>query len=432
MKVALAALGVLALLLLAPADAPLLCRTVPDRTGGPTFASLMTPYATSPAPDVSASVSDTAPGWGPERDVLTRWDAPVFTHSVDPQPFGTLNATATANEPRPDIGAEYVTGNALFKNADVEFRMTGQVFAVRYLAVQATDAMVWIDGRPVADRPFETIDTTPTGSFRWLTVRLASPRTVTVRFAGPAVFTGVEHDRRDPVRLSEAPDRFTIGVVGDSYYESTIGDGWRSSAAPVELATQTGFRVRSLAQGGTGYLNDGTGPGLTGSFGLPGHYATPYGSSKRLAQVVDAPIDALLVNGSINDAPPFGAEQQRAAVDDFLDAVRRARPDLPIVLVGVEPVSYGGAPDVSLRPLLLLERNLRCAMRDRPQVRGVVEPYRENWLTGTGYVDGPRGDGNQDTYIGRDWIHPSAAGVAYYQRKVVAALRPMTTGPREP
>lgn len=175
-------------------------------------------------------------------------------------------------------------------------------------------------------------------------------------------------------------------------------------------------------------MNDGTGAALSGTFGLPGHQASPYGSSQRLAQVVEAPIDALLVNGSLNDGPPFSLDQQRRALDEFLAAIRRERPGLPIVLVGIEPVSYGGAPDVTLRPFLDLERNLRCALRTHPQVRGVIEPYRENWLTGTGYVDGPRGDGNQDRYIGKDWIHPTAAGVAYYQRRVVAALRSMSLG----
>ncbi|RYJ01098.1 MAG: SGNH/GDSL hydrolase family protein, partial [Actinomycetales bacterium] len=386
----------------------------------------MKPASTTVAPGLTASVSPTAPGWGPTRDVFTRWDSPVFTHSLTPEPYGTLMASSSGKAPDPEVGAEYVAGNSFFKNADVEFTVTGRQFTIRYLAAQATDAMAWVDDQPVAAQPFDTPDYTELGSFRWLTITLDRPRTVKVRFAGPAVFSGVEHDSQDPVRLSKAPRRYTLGVVGDSYYESTIGDGWRSSAAPVELSTLTGFRVRNLAQGGTGYLNDATGAALKGDFGVPGHYATPYGSEQRLAEIADAPVDALLVNGSINDGPPFTRLQHRKAVKDFLDDVHRVRPELPIVLVGVEPVVFWYAPDVSLKPFLDLEENLRCEMRTHPQVRGVVQPYRENWLTGTGYVDRPMHDGNQDEYIGKDWIHPTAAGVAFYQRKVVAALRTMT------
>ena len=420
--------GSLLLLLLTPSSGPALCQTAANRTGGPTFASIMKPASTTVATGLTATVSPTAPGWGPTRDVFTRWDSPVFTHSLTPHAYGTLTAESNKKAPKPEVGAEYVAGNSFYKNADVEFTVTGRQFAIRYLAAQATDAMAWVDDQPVAAQPFDTPDYTEPASFRWLTITLDQPRTVKVRFAGPSVFSGVEHDSLDPVTFSKAPDRFTLGVVGDSYYESTIGDGWKSSAAPVELSTLTGFRVWSMAQGGTGYLNDSTGEKLKGNAGYPGHYATPYGSKQRIQEIADAPIDALLVNGSINDGPPFTRLQHRKAVKDFLDDVHRVRPDLPIVLVGVEPVAFWYAPDVPLKHFLDREENLLCEMRTHPQVRGVVQSYRENWLTGTGYIDHKMHDGNQDEYIGKDWIHPTAAGVAFYQRKVVAALRTMTLG----
>ena len=416
----------LVVLLLVPSGAPALCETAPDRTGGPTFGSIMRPASTTLASGVRAWVGEEDPLAG--RGDLTRWSSPVFQHSLVPHAYGTLASASSGKPPRPEVGAEYVAGNSTFKNADVEFRVTGRRFVIRYLAAQQTDAMVWVDGRPIRSRPFTTPDFSDSGSLRWLSVVLDSPRTVTVRFAGPAVFGGVETDPGEPTSLSAPAPRFTLGVVADSYYESTINEGWRSTAPAVELSTLTGFRIWNLAQGGTGYLNDTTGAALRGDGGLPGHYATPYGSAQRIREIARAPIDALLVNGSINDGPPFTRLQHRLAVKRFLDDVHRVRPELPVVLVGVEPVAFWGAPDVPLKHFLDLEQNLRCEMRTHPQVRAVVQSYRENWLTGTGAIGHPRRDGNQDRFIGKDWIHPTTAGVIFYQRKVATALAAVTMG----
>ena len=130
-----------------------------------------------------------------------------------------------------------------------------------------------------------------------------------MRFAGPTIFTGVDIDQSDPATITAAPDPFTIGVVADSYYDtSTTPNSYASSAAAL-LHTKTGFRVWDMAQYGTGYLNDASAPAMNGTVGYPGYYASPFGSDARIARLAAAPIDALVVNGSINDGLFFSPAQ---------------------------------------------------------------------------------------------------------------------------
>ena len=384
-----------------------------------TFGDLMHPRKTGTATGVDVRLTDVAPF---SSATTVRWDTRgAFTHSLTPVPFGSLTSAMLGEDVRAaSTGAEYVTGNSALKNADVEMVVTGRRFAIRYVTYQKSEAQVWIDDHPVSSTPFHATETKK-GSYTWLEVDLKTTRTVTVRFAGPAWFHGVEHPPGEPVTVTRAPERFTLGVVSDSYFESPpMGDG-SASAPAIVLSSLTGFRVWNLAQSGTGYINDATGKALTGDAGFPGFHASPYGSSRRMAQIAESPIDALLVNGSINDSW-WSVAEHRAAVDRFLDKVAAVRPDLPVVLVGLEPVSFWSIPDQSDEKMLELTRNLATAHERHPNVVGFIDPYTENWLTGTGSEAAPTGSGNQDRYVGPDGMHLNGEGHEYYQGRIAEQL----------
>ena len=179
-----------------------------------------------------------------------------------------------------------------------------------------------------------------------------------------------------------------------------------------------------MAEGGTGYVNDGSGAAASGGVGYPGNLTSPYGSARRLAAVTSAPIDALLVNGSINDVH-FSAAAQRLALDKFLDDVAEARPELPVVLVTLEPVSYTGVTDQTDPRFRALNDNFDGVAERHPNVVGVIDPYSADWLTGAGSTAHPTGDGNQDLYVGADGVHLNAAGQIYYQGRIADELRQM-------
>ncbi len=391
-----------------------------------TFGELMRPASTQVVPPTVASVTalDHAPAWS-DTAKLIRWDTPgAFTHSLDPKPALTMfSANYGQDVSSAALGAEYNTGNITLQNADVSFVVTGRKFAVRYLTSQSSDAMVWIDGAPVSADPIVGKDAGGYGQFNWVEVKLPATKTVTVRFAGPTLFTGVDIDESDPATISAAPAPFTIGVVADSYYDSsTTPNSYASSAAAV-LHTKTGFRVWSMAQYGTGYLNDASAPVMHGKVGHPGHYASPFGSDARIARLAAAPIDALVVNGSINDGLFFTPAQHLAAVEAYVTRVAAVRPDLPIVLIGIEPVKLGRALTAAeTADFDAKTQNLKSMVDRHRNVVGFIDPYTEQWLTGTGSTKSPTGVGNQDTYIGQDETHLTDTGQDFYQALVKERL----------
>jgi lysophospholipase L1-like esterase len=375
-----------------------------------------------PTSDATVTFTDHEPSWFAHNQEV-RWDTPgAFTHSLDPLPYDTLYLAETGQDYRnPAIGAEYHVNNSAYKNADVQFTVTGKQFAIRYWTVKQSDAMVWIDGHPVASHAFAGTDAAGTGSSNWLVVTRTSDAPATVRFAGPLFFTGVDYDSSENVTVTAAP-RFTLGVVSDSDFEDTPDTHPMTQAAGPMLSTLTGFRVWNMAEGGTGYINDGSGTAATGGVGYPGNLSSPFGSARRIASIKSAPIDALLVNGSINDVY-WSADEQRAAMDDFLDKVAQARPGLPVVLVGIEPLSNGTVHDQSNPQFQAIDANFATVAARHSNVVGVIDPYAADWLTGTGNTANPAGDGNQDQYIGADGIHLNAAGQAYYQGRIAQELR---------
>jgi lysophospholipase L1-like esterase len=180
------------------------------------------------------------------------------------------------------------------------------------------------------------------------------------------------------------------------------------------LATRTGFRVWNMSESGTGYVQPG-------GKGYPGFEPSPYGSAKRLAAILDAPLDALLIGGSINDGYK-AVELQRPAVDALLSQLEEARPDLPVVLLGVEPlVAYHSSYWMSRGKTFT--SNLRSMVGRHQNVVGFIDPFTSPWLTGNGSTAKPTGNGNSDEYVGSDGVHLSAAGARYYQDRIVDELR---------
>ena len=137
--------------------------------------------------------------------------------------MGTLSsAQSGTNVSHAPSGAEYVSTNSYYKNADVTFEFTGTRFAVEYRAHANSDAMVWIDGRPMSGSPIIGRDDSlgRRAVRQFVVVTLPERRTVDVRFAGPFFFTGVHTPAADEARIAAAPAPFTLGVLSDSYYEN--------------------------------------------------------------------------------------------------------------------------------------------------------------------------------------------------------------------
>jgi hypothetical protein len=400
----------------------------PPPPSSTTFASQVDPSSTTVLPknEGTFTTSTSTPSWGTNK--LTRWDQPgAFTHSLDPQPAGTLYSDYYGYDiAGAAAGAEYVSTNSVFKNADVSFQFTGRTFAIEHRAYSESDAMVWIDDKPVAAAPIIGKDGSTRASRFFIRVNLPERKTVDVRFAGPFNFTGVHTPAADGAEVKAVAPPFTVGVVSDSFYEYCANQACMSrSAAPV-LSSLSGFRVWNMSEMATGYIRDGSWPSESQDDGvgrgIPGHKSSPYGSARRLEALRTAPIDALLVAGSANDTVTWTPAQHRAALDRYLTDVAAVRPDLPVVLVGIEPLDFTKTSQTAPHYRALTSSLAGMVGRHR-NVSGFIDPYTDPWLTGTGSTADPHGDGNQDMYVGRDGAHLSGDGQAYYQGRIVEALK---------
>ena len=387
--------------------------TVKPGLHGRTFGDVMHPSSTATATDVAVESGTTPPAWG--EMTRTHWNQRgAFTHSQQPIALSKL-PTDVPGSALQDGGATYPGTNGSLKNADVSFTVTAQRFALVFPGNQDVDAMVWIDSRPVAAEPIVADGPPRTATTNWISITLPKRRTVTVRFAGPLGFTGVDAPAAENAVIRATKPAVTLGVLSDSYYDLCMQALCMSRTAAPMLATLTGFRVWNMSEVGTGYLN----PGRNAALGLK---PSPFGSPGRLRAVADAPIDALLIGGSINDAL-MPQRRYRATVDRLLDAVERKRPELPIVLLGVEPLGGEFEGAFWRRRGETMTAVLRSMVTRHPNVVGFIDPFSKPWLTGTGSIVKPTGDGNDDQFIGADGIHPSIAGTRFYQEKVAAALR---------
>ena len=380
-----------------------------------TFGDLMAPESTTPWPssDLTYAASGKAPAWG----TLTRtpWDAPgAFTHSQKAEPFGTLvSAMYDKKWTRPDT-AEYPSTNTTLKNADVSFKVTARRFAVVYRGTDQSDAMVWVNGRPIAGQPIRGVGSGDSSLLNWISITLPTRQAVTVRFAGPTSFTGVDIPASENAKVTAKAPALTLGVLSDSYYELCSDTLCQSRGAAPALAGLTGFRVWNMSESGTGYVAPGYG-------GFPGYETSPFGSTKRLDGVLAAPLDALLIGGSVNDGnrPP---DAFRPAVEALLNRLDEERPDLPVVLLGLEPVPGAYRTGYWQTRANALTDTLKSMVGRHQNVVGFIDPFTNPWLTGTGSIAKPTGDGNGDKYIGSDGVHLSAAGTRYYQQRVTDEL----------
>ena len=199
-----------------------------------------------------------------------------------------------------------------------------------------------------------------------------------------------------------------IGIDGDSYFASGLKPYFAGMAR--EVHRLTGWAPVQLAQGSTGYTNDGASSGNLSK--------SAFGSGGRLTALRAAGVDVLLVGGSVNDGATDPAVVKAAAKRFYADAA-----PLPVIVAGVEPLTLPTDPGTAwdAANTAILE-----AAAEAPNVVGVIDWRGEDWLTGTGSVSAPKGDGNQDLYIGladgSDTVHPNLAGMRYLAGRLVSKM----------
>lgn len=199
-----------------------------------------------------------------------------------------------------------------------------------------------------------------------------------------------------------APQRKRLLITGDSYVQGPTGTtegALMGGTVAGQLALRMGWEVWNFGQGGTGPASDGG-----GANGI-----SAYGSVSRLAAYATAPeMDLMMVYGAINDGS-LGVTVSVNASKALWQAMKSARPDTPLVVVGPEP---GSPADFDPAISDALNVGMKAAAEASEYVDLYIDQRTNNWVTGTGHVGAEAHDGNADFYISSDGIHPTHAGFA--------------------
>ena len=309
----------------------------------------------------------------------------------------------TAVEGQPDLyGCKLTsTGGDNPQSIYGSFYITSEKFALHVMAWATTDVTIYVDRKPLTLDPYLV----PEGLWLVIAEGLGGGEHLVEFIIGrEANFLRLVAPPDTSWTIGPAPG-FKIAVTGDSYTDAGIAPYFAGLSR--EIWRLTGWTPIQLGQGSTGYTNNGSSSGDLSR--------QVYGGPNRLAALEAADPDVVLVVGSGNDVATPSVVKQAAA--DYYAALAPR----PVIVVGVQPLYDEGHP--SQAALDLVNAAILAAANAAPNVIGVIDWRGEDWLTGTGSVSDPQGDGNQDIYIGdvagTDTIHPNYAGQQYLGGRLV-------------
>lgn len=207
------------------------------------------------------------------------------------------------------------------------------------------------------------------------------------------------------------PQRWKLAVEGDSLTQGGYNTPYH---AGLDWVSQVGRLlgcddVANMAQGGTGFVSD--------NFGKKTTYI------QRVARLASLQADVYVIAGNHNDAS-YPVQQQVDAALAYFKKLRELQPDAIIIVAGVNPLQ--GENSLS-GPIHDAEVNLKKAFDNWADSNAYFIPIATAadgpWITGTGAVDQPKGDGNMDHYYITVDGHPLQRGVDYFAQRYAQALK---------
>ncbi len=175
------------------------------------------------------------------------------------------------------------------------------------------------------------------------------------------------------------------------------------------------------------------------AIGGTGYVADNNGTSKRLIDRVDGDVTPyapkrLVVWAGVNDQT-LSQSSIATAAGQLYAKLKADDPGTRVYVAG--PWSQSGNPTNGLQNT---DETIRVAAKTAGlpffspitgkvfDATGTLVAQQRPWITGTGSVANPTGDGNADVYVGNDGVHPSDAGHAYIARRMALALEQLTKG----
>lgn len=297
----------------------------------------------------------------------------------------------------------------------VSFGTDAPDFQFRFNFQTAGFVRILVDGKPLTELMRPIGGTTP-GSTHLITVTLGTAQPRIIRIDCSVVpFGGVYLPPTATMWKPKKPPKRML-VLGDSLSggsNENAGGGagtWFNKCARL-LGYEDSWNE---GIGSTGYITPGT--------------SVVFATRLPLDVVPHTP-DLLFVWGGYNDN---GGDQGAlaTAASALYAGIRTGLPNAKTIVIGC--YSPSGTPGASIT-------NTDNTLRTAAAAAGFpfISPITGNvygpggtlisttgpWITGTGRVGAPAGNGNADFYVGTDAIHPTDAGHKYIANRVYAAVK---------
>ena len=215
-----------------------------------------------------------------------------------------------------------------------------------------------------------------------------------------------------------------IGPIMDPEYKMlALGDSITEGRSSGDTMTYINDRWASTFAKlmGMNYMRNG-GVGQTGYTNAAG------GAHKKLVDQLPElwasgdQYEIVAVANGVNDFQTFPTATVTADALAAWQAIRTAQPNALIIVLGIWGCTYG--PSATL---LSVENALKAKFDEWADpfslfIRVSTDPAGP-WVSGTGHVGAPTGEGNSDIYVSSDGLHPSRAGGIYNGEKANAAVR---------
>lgn len=210
-------------------------------------------------------------------------------------------------------------------------------------------------------------------------------------------------------------DKITVACISDSIWQgSNYGPFVVGNSLTQRLGHELGWNdVWSFTQGGTGYVNRGTGAGVTTDK-----------FSYRITEAATRSPDLWLLMGSTNDLASGATAVTAAALATF-QAIR-AVSSAPIIVLGV--LSINDSAQAAANKVAVIETAVQSAVTSFADAKTFFIPIRNDavfpWISGTWNNTRNANSANAvGAYIGGDNIHPLDAGSLYLSHRIARAIR---------
>jgi hypothetical protein len=327
-----------------------------------------------------------------------------------------------------------------------EFDFYGQNVEFGWIAeTSSTTVWIWVDGQPLTTGPVAPTGVTiSAGTAVWGKLAFGAAGwhrvTVWINLCNAIMYNATDVGGV----IIAAPQRPRIGIVGDSFTDSSNGvSSDKLNSFPTQLRILLGAEVGQLGVGGTGYVSGG---------------ASSFGAASRVAQMVEFKPDIMLFVGSVNDDSSFATVG--AAATACWTAYAAALPGVPIIVFGPQPsnnidtvgtnraqanaairtaalahtavnafhdmlgnAATGTVPGTwsagtTYQPgdLAVYQGSIWKYSVDTASAHATAPSQSGRWTlqsaayTGTGQVGTTTGDGNRDVFLYSDGIHPTILG----------------------